>query len=46
MENNIESMEKEVKSGKSTGYFKVILIFSVAMAALLMGLNYLFNHLF
>ncbi len=47
MENNFEpNMEQEAPSGKNTSYAKVIVIFSVAMAALLFGLNYLFSHIF
>ncbi len=37
--------EQEGKSGKSTSYFKVMSIFTIVMAALLLGLNYLFKHL-
>ncbi len=36
--------EKNVEAGKNTSYFKFIVIFSVVMAALLFGLNYLFSH--
>lgn len=48
MEKNQESVQTEqnIESGKSTSYFKFIIIFSVVMAALLIGLNYLFSHFF
>ena len=38
--------QTEQKSGKNTGYFKVMLIFCVVMAVLVTGLYYLFNYLF
>ena len=31
---------------KKTSYLKVMLIFTLVMAALLIGLNYLFSHIF
>ncbi len=48
MSNNIEFDQtgQEVEPKKNTSYLRVMLIFSVVMAALLLGLNYLFNHLF
>ncbi len=39
------NLEEGKVTGKHTSYWKVMLIFSLAMAALLAGVNYLFSHI-
>ncbi len=48
MEKDMETgnPEQNTESKSNPGYLKVMLIFSVAMAALLIGVNYLFKHIF
>jgi hypothetical protein len=45
-ETNPEHPEQSDNGSKNASYLKVVLIFSIVMAGVLFGLNYLFKHLF